>query len=133
MKVGELSLKEHANEDTGEIRAIFEGRIDTMDFNARCRLVPAAEKRSDQSPDFALQAYQRRSDRWVAVGSAWRKEALATGQNYLSIAVTVPGLAPFNVAAFLADNQPDANEPTNYNVVYSPGKSSPTDLGGPWS
>lgn len=86
---------------------VFEGEINFRSIEGHFFLVPHAEKRKENSPDYLFKLKNPRSGDFDQVGNAWVKDMKAGG-SFFSITVDHPALtqAPVYLAAFPDDTQP---------------------------
>ena len=111
--------------ESGDKPEYFRGRIDLPELNGECFLVPVDGERKEKSPDYRLKVNIR--GRAYERGSAWKKEAQQTGEEYLSLTIDGPELSKrIYCSAFLLspENQPEPETPDHWRIVW--GRASST-------
>ena len=68
--------------DTGS----YDGQLTTLALQAKVRMVPVGEKKSERAPDFRI--YSGKAE----VGAAWIKQNQETGNDYVSCKFDDPSL-----------------------------------------
>lgn len=65
----------------------YTGSVRTLTLNAKVKIVPAAEKKSERSPDFRIFAGA------LEIGAGWKKTAQESGRPYVSVVIDDPAFA----------------------------------------
>lgn len=83
----------------------FSGAIRTLHLSAKCRIVPVADKRNDDSPDYRVVA-----GNGYELGAAWTKRSRAD-RAYLSVSIDDPSLpAPIYARLIESTDKPGEHE-----------------------
>jgi len=116
MKVGHLNYLE-ADETKGRPDAVYMGEVNTFGLVGDLVLVPRVQHK-ENSPAWTVKMRTAPGYPWHEAGSAWNK-SMKNGGLYLSLAITIPNRATYNVQAFPAFDQPEEGPPV-MDLVYSP-------------
>ena len=73
----------------------YKGHLKTLAFQAPISIVPNADKKSDEQPDFRVIAGI------AEIGAGWTKRAESSGQEYVSLSLSDPSFGPQKLYANL--------------------------------
>ena len=73
----------------------FKGHLKTLAFRAEISIVPNADKKTDEQPDYRVIAGG------VEIGAGWRKLGESSGQEYVSLSLSDPSFGPQKLYANL--------------------------------
>jgi len=86
----------------------YAGTLRTLAVNAKARITPDTEKAKDTAPDFRVYVGP------AEIGAAWKKTALETNREYLSVKLDDPSFAQPIYASLV-----EAEEGKGFNLIWS--------------